>query len=174
MMRLRLLFLPMKRMLTSCFGLGLLPLCPGTWGSLPPVVVFMTLALFGIPEFVIVSIMGLFVILGLIACVAFSPAIMEKTGKKDPGEIVADEFAGQAVALLPAAFFSNIHCCFIAIICFGFFRLFDITKPFPIRKLEKFPKGWGILADDLMAGVYAAILFMIVAFVWQYRLSMTP
>jgi len=45
--------------------------------------------------------------------------------------------------------------------------LFDIVKPWPIRKLEKLPKGWGILADDLLAGVFAAIVLLIVIFLWM-------
>lgn len=73
--------------------------------------------------------------------------------KKDPGPVVIDEFAGYFVTIigLPAKPLSFA-------VAFFAFRLFDILKPPPIRKLEQLPRGYGIVADDLLAGVYAALL----------------
>jgi phosphatidylglycerophosphatase A len=113
--------------------------------------------------------MGLLAAAGSVICVAFAPAAIAATGKDDPREVVADELAGQAVTLLTVPLLvgtmSVAQAWAIAGIGFVLFRVFDIAKPWPIRKLEKLPEGWGILADDLLAGVYAAIgLFICIRF----------
>ena len=150
------------RVFTSCFGLGMLPIAPGTWGSLPLAVVFGVLLCLGVPAFVICLVMAGFVILGSVSCIVFAPAAIEATGKKDPGEVVADELAGQAVTFLAAGFFAaESNGAVLAMVGFLAFRFFDILKPPPCRRLEKLPAGFGILADDLMAGVYAAIVLQI-------------
>ncbi len=161
----------MKRLLTSCFGLGRLPVAPGTWGSLPVAIVFglmWQLQASGISITIVMAALALF---GSVICVKFAPAAIAATGKNDPGEVVADELAGQAVTFLAAPLLSpeilSIRQIWI-ITAGGFllFRLFDIVKPWPIRKLEKLPKGWGILADDLLAGVFAAIVLQIIIRFW--------
>lgn len=153
----------MKRLFTSCFGLGLLPLAPGTWGSLPPAAVFALLAYLQTPVVVIVVAMAAFVLVGSVICVMFAPTVAAAVGKEDPGEVVADEFAGQSLVFIPAVLLSQLQPLLMAGLGFVLFRLFDIAKPWPIRKLEKLPNGWGILADDLLAGVYAAILLLLVS-----------
>jgi phosphatidylglycerophosphatase A len=155
-----------KRLLTSCFGLGRLPLAPGTWGSLPPVIVFGLMSFFGASPALITNVMAVLVLAGSIVCVQFAPAAIAATGKNDPREVVADEFAGQAVAFLFSPFLAMglATCRQILVTAFaGFvlFRLSDISKPWPIHRLEKYPAGWGILADDLLAGVYAWVALQI-------------
>jgi len=103
---------------------------------------------------------------GSLVCVQFAPAAIAATGKNDPGEVVADEFAGQAVTFLFSPFLgmgsaTGRQILITAFMGFVLFRLFDIFKPWPIRKLEKYPAGWGILADDLLAGVFAWIVLQI-------------
>jgi len=73
-----------------------------------------------------------------------------ESGRHDPGFVVIDEVAGQWITLLfsPAEWRHGV----VALILF---RLFDITKPFPIRRLERLPAGWGIVFDDVAAGLYA-------------------
>jgi phosphatidylglycerophosphatase A len=109
---------------------------------------------------------------GSVICIKFAPAAIEATGKNDPGEVVADELAGQALTYLVIPFFiplapTPVQICIITTVGFLLFRFFDILKPWPIRKLEKLPKGWGILADDLLAGVFAAIVLLIIIFLWM-------
>jgi phosphatidylglycerophosphatase A len=107
--------------------------------------------------------------------------VAEYSGTKDPQYVVIDEVAGQHLTLLlpliPIAlprlsehFDFSIYAIFSALslvnwkyLLLGFilFRVFDIWKPFPVRQLEKLPRGWGIMADDWMAGVYAAILLRV-------------
>jgi phosphatidylglycerophosphatase A len=161
----------MKRLLTSCFGLGWLPFAPGTWGSLPPAIIFGLICHLGVSPAVVAIVMVAIVLAGSAVCVGFAPAVIAATGKNDPGEVVADEVAGQAVTLLVSPFLgagsaSSGQVWIVALAGFLLFRIFDITKPWPIRKLEKFPQGWGILADDLLAGVFAAVLLQIGVRLW--------
>jgi phosphatidylglycerophosphatase A len=151
----------MKRLFTSCFGLGFLPIAPGTWGSLPPLLVFYFLSYFDADRFIIAATMAIFAILGSFVCVKFSSAAIEKTGSNDPREVVADEVAGQAVTFLGISLAANFPVCVTAAAGFLLFRLFDVFKPWPVRQFERFPKGWGILLDDIAAGIYSAIILVI-------------
>jgi len=159
----------MKGLLTSCFGLGYLPLAPGTWGSLPPAIAFAIICRFSpSAQSIVLAILALF---GCVVCVMFAPAVIAQTGKADPGQVVADEFAGQAITFLAAVFFntqvfSTGQIWLTTLAGFLLFRVFDIVKPWPCRLLERLPQGWGILADDLMAGVYAAISLAICLRLW--------
>jgi phosphatidylglycerophosphatase A len=153
----------MKRLFTSSFGLGFLPGCPGTFGSLPPAGLFLLLAYLGAPAKWISIIMIVWAAAASIICVVFSPDVISATGKPDPREIVIDELAGQCVVFAPAVFFSQLNPLLIAGFGFALFRLFDVTKPFPIKKLERLPAGWGILADDLLAGIYAAGVMLFIS-----------
>ena len=155
-----------KRLLLSCFGLGRLPGAPGTYGSLPPAIIFGLLCHLGMSTASAAVIMAILALVGSVVCVKFAPAIIAATGKNDPREIVADELAGQAIAFVPIGLwvinkFPIEAIWIVAGLGFVLFRVFDITKPWPIRKLEKLPKGWGILADDLLAGIFAAIVLLI-------------
>lgn len=153
----------MKRLFTSCFGLGLLPLCPGTWGSLPPAGLFLLLASVAAPPDWTSIIMLIWAVASSVICVAFAPSIITKTGKQDPREIVVDELAGQCTTFVPAVMLTQLNPLLVAGLGFFLFRLFDIAKPFPIRKLEKLPAGWGVLADDLLAGLYAAVILLFIS-----------
>jgi len=154
------------RLLVSCFGLGWMPIAPGTWGSLPPTIIFALLCYFGISITSISITMVAMVILGSFICVKFSPYSIGFTAKKDPSEVVADEFAGQAVTFIGAYASGEYPIIITAALGFLLFRLFDIIKPWPIRNLEKLPAGWGILADDLLAGVFAAVVLQICIKFW--------
>jgi len=161
----------MKRLLASCFGLGRLPVAPGTWGSLPPTIIFGLMSQFHVSGISISIVMAALAIAGSVICVRFAPAAIAATGNNDPGEVVADELAGQSVTFLvsPLVAISAVSSRDVwvaAVLGFFLFRLFDIAKPWPIRKLEKLPKGWGVLADDLLAGVFAAIVLQIIIRVW--------
>jgi len=153
-------------MVASCFGLGRLPVAPGTWGSLPPAIIFGLMCQFGASSAMVSIVMAALVLAGSVVCVQFAPAAIAATGKSDPREVVVDEVAGQAVTFLAVPFLaagasSAGQIWVIAAAGFGLFRLFDIAKPWPIRRLERLPEGWGVLADDLMAGVYAWIVLQV-------------
>jgi len=124
---------------------------------------------------VLVSIvMAVFVVAGSVVCVKYAPAAIAATGKSDPGEVVADEVAGQAVTLLSVPLVMTVEFTAgqiwtVAGMGFLIFRILDIAKPQPIRKLEKLPQGWGILADDLLAGVFGAVILHISVWLWLAR-----
>ena len=138
----------------TCFGCGYFPWGPGTVGSLAAMiiaVVWHTYAGAGRPAL-------LFTILLLLA-----PAIWASTrtarllDKEDPSVVVVDEVLGQWVTLLGATALRWKSFC----AAFLLFRLFDIWKPWPVRNFEKLPEGVGIVADDLAAGIYGALILYI-------------
>ena len=161
----------MKRLLASCFGLGRLPVAPGTWGSLPPAIIFALMCQLGASALLISLVMAALALGGCAVCIKFAPVVTAATGKTDPREVVADEFAGQAVTFLAITFLTAGSATprqiwVITVLGFMLFRLFDIVKPWPICEFEKLPKGWGILADDLMASVYAAVILAFCVRLW--------
>ena len=93
---------------------------------------------------------------------------MDEWGK-DPSKLVLDEWAGQAVVFLGLPFYNIIGPDLLLLITgFIFFRFFDIKKPLGVNELQQFPGGWGILLDDLLAGVYA--MFCLYGSVFGYAL----
>jgi phosphatidylglycerophosphatase A len=110
--------------------------------------------------------MAVLTLAGSAVCIKCAPFVIAATGEADPREVVADEFAGQAVTFLAAPFLFIPTIWVTAVLGFLLFRLFDILKPWPARRLEKLPKGWGVLADDLLAGVYAGIALLIFLKLW--------
>jgi phosphatidylglycerophosphatase A len=137
-----------SKLLATFFGVGLFPLAPGTAGSAVAALAY-KLFLHGLawPLYVLLVVVLFF------AGTAASTVHSAELGQPDPGRIVVDEICGQliALALLPGAWVP-------VALSFVLFRFFDIIKPWPIRRLEKLPGGWGIMADDVGAGLAAAIL----------------
>jgi len=143
----------------SLFGVGLLPLAPGTWASL---LVLIPIYLIAIK----VPYTGLFffLILTSILSMLTADACVEKWGE-DPPEFVMDEAAGQAIPFLFITFSGNIQQDFLLLFGgFVFFRFFDILKPLGIDRLQKLPGKFGILIDDLIAGIYALVCLNLVIF----------
>ena len=127
---------------------GHLPKAPGTWGSAAAVIVAPFLFLPHSP-LVRSCILAALFILGSLA----STRAERVFGRKDPGCVVIDEVLGQWITYLPFSILPTWQ----VLAGFLFFRLFDVTKPFPIRRAEHWlPAGWGVMIDDAMAGVYAA------------------
>jgi phosphatidylglycerophosphatase A len=158
-----------RRFLVTGFGLGWLPLAPGSWGSLPPVIIFALLHHSNIPVTFIAAVLVILATAASIICVKFTPVSMSATGKNDPGEVVADEIAGQSIALLFACAVIDNPLWITAGGSYFFYRLLDTTKPWPIHRLEKLPAGWGVLLDDLAAGVYGGVTFLIALYLWKLR-----
>jgi len=130
----------------SVFGCGFGPLVPGTFGSLAGVGIALLLP-YGAWHLSI----GIAVLAASALTVALGPAAIRAAGKKDPQQVVMDEVAGMLLTLLLTPAPSAMEAAW----GFLFFRAFDILKPPPGRRLERLPAGWGILLDDLAAGVYA-------------------
>jgi phosphatidylglycerophosphatase A len=99
------------------------------------------------------------------ACIRDGEAAEARFGKKDPGQVVADETAGQCLPLmfLPATAVAGWPAMLMTLpLAFVSFRIMDIVKPWPARQLQRVPGGWGILIDDLFAGVYALVVVQVV------------
>jgi phosphatidylglycerophosphatase A len=138
--------------LGTWFGAGLLPVMPGTWGSLSALpCAWVIRGLWGIPG------------LALAAAIAFAVGcwaagtLARASGEKDPGAIVIDEVAAQWLVLLPAPLDPLSYAA-----AFLVFRLFDIWKPWPVGWADhRVHGGPGIMLDDLLAAVYAVLVFSI-------------
>ncbi|MFZ7115308.1 MAG: phosphatidylglycerophosphatase A [Bacteroidota bacterium] len=129
--------------------IGYLPKAPGTWGSITGAIVWFLLAeLF--PDFQKYH-LTLIIISAFVGIIVTN--IVSKSGNKDPKEVVIDEFVGMWIALIWLP--HSIKLTFLALILF---RIFDIAKPFGIRRLEKIKGGFGIMLDDIAAGVASSLV----------------
>lgn len=158
-----------ERFAVTAGGLGFLRPAPGTWGSLPPAVVAWLLASCSAERWRIDAALVLLLIAGSLACLRFGRAAEEAFGKKDPGRVVADEVAGQAIALLGLPWFGAGawgQNAVVAGVAFLAFRVCDIVKPPPARGWQSFGGGAGILIDDLIAGIYALAIAQVVLRLW--------
>ena len=145
-------------LLSSWFGSGLVPRIPGTFGTLAalPLLFIMDIlgCLYG----------GLFLLAFILLAVWTSEISRKLLGRDDPREVVIDEAAG----LLMTLFFLPLSG-FNVMLGFFLFRFFDILKPFPIRTIDqKLRGGWGIVLDDLLAGVYAHGMIRVVHVLMGY------
>jgi phosphatidylglycerophosphatase A len=149
----------------TVFGSGFMPLAPGTWGSLVAVVAFAvvwSLAMAGgVPRALVEVTLVAGVLLSSWLAVRWGGWAIARFGSSDPHPFVLDEFAGQWLALLvlPVGY----HAGAWAVACtaglaFLLFRALDVIKPPPARQAERLPAGWGILTDDLVAGLYANLV----------------
>lgn len=144
------------KLIATSFGAGFLPVAPGTWGALVAIVLWLPLYIWAAPGatmIITVAAALLYFLAGV-----WASNISERYWGKDPVVACADETVGQWVALIPI----NGMCPWWEILlAFALFRLFDIFKPLGIRYMERFPGGWGMMADDILAGVYSAVIVFI-------------
>jgi phosphatidylglycerophosphatase A len=162
----------MKRLVMSGFGLGYAPFASGTFGSAGAIAIGLAVwALFApfgngwlnVAWILLTLAASVGCVWGGRWCVDYYAGRCRKEG--DPGQVVIDEFAGQWIALVGLPFagrdrFGAVLAIFA--VQFFLFRLFDVIKPPPARQLERFGDGWGILLDDLAAGVYANVIGQII------------
>jgi phosphatidylglycerophosphatase A len=171
---------PLGKLLVTTFGLGLLRPAPGTWGSMPTVALAGAMILLRArpmgagPESSAVyhGVLAAVLVIFSWACVRFGASAEAHFGKKDPGSVVADETAGQAITLcaLPIAATTGLHhLIFTLALAFVAFRACDIAKVWPANGLQKIRGGWGILLDDLVAGAQAMVIVQVVVrVVWGW------
>ena len=149
----------MIRAVTTFFGVGLLPMAPGTFGSLAALPFGLLLTVWGGPLALMLG-AGCVFLLGLWATERHTKG----GGDHDPSEIVIDEVVGQWIAMAPLAMnigffggdlfidlFVNLGLSFVL------FRVFDITKPFPVSRADRMATPMGVMLDDVLAGIMAAI-----------------
>ena len=143
------------RIVLSYGGCGLLPKAPGTWGTAGAAATAWAFLRWW-PDagaswlYICVA----WVVVASALTVLLTPEIEAEDGKKDPQSIVMDEVAGYwaTLALVRTPSFTALVAAFFV------FRFLDVWKPFPARLLERLPSGWGVLLDDVMSGVYGALL----------------
>lgn len=144
----------MKRVwkaIATCLGIGYFPLAPGTAASFAVILLykFFLWQLAWLPYLALILVVC---ILGVFAATSLSSELKQK----DPGKVVVDEAFGQLVVL-----FSVSPTWPQILLAFLLFRFFDIVKPFPIGRVERLPAGWGIMADDLVAGLMAKVVLLL-------------
>jgi len=142
----------LERLLGSGFFSGYIPIAPGTFGSL------VALAIYLIPGFenptILLTLISLFSIIGI-----YTGNKFEKVYGKDPAQCTIDEMVGMWITLL----FIPKYIWYI-LIAFIIWRILDIIKPFPANIVEKIKGGWGIMLDDIVAGIYSLILVHIIIY----------
>ncbi|MBX7145109.1 MAG: phosphatidylglycerophosphatase A [Oligoflexia bacterium] len=139
---------------TGCYS-GLLPGAPGTWGSLACLCAWLALS-FSSPIYS--AFLAVFVIvLGILSTRAYLTQTPELG--QDPACVVVDEWAGMLITLLPLN--SNAPY-WQPVLAFALFRTFDIIKPWPVGRMERLPGAWGIMLDDVVAGIIAAAILLMV------------
>ena len=130
------------RTVATCFYLGKLPFAPGSWGSLGALILWLFLPL----NYLIHS---LVIIIIFIIGVHVSETVAKIMDDHDPSEIVIDEAVGMGISL-----FMLPHSLVLYFLAFFIFRAFDIFKPSFIYRIQNLPGGWGIMLDDVLAGLF--------------------
>ena len=147
----------------ATFGyVGYFPIAPGTAGSAAALLLYALVRWFGTPAAELVTIVAVLIV-GVWAAHGTERAL----NRKDPGVVVIDEVLGMlmTLAFMPLSVWG-------VVAAFVLFRIFDVIKPFPAGRLEHLPGGFGIMADDAMAGVYGQILMRIGIATWPQWLTM--
>ncbi len=135
--------------ISTFLGIGKMPFAPGTWASIAAALLFYPLIRYPAAQSMILAVIYF---LGVYASTQYA----KNLGEVDPSSAVIDEVLGMGVAML--AIPTQWPFAVMALILF---RVFDIWKPYPIRRIEKLPGGWGIMTDDLLAGIYARVWIQI-------------
>jgi phosphatidylglycerophosphatase A len=144
------------------FGAGLGRPGPGTWGSIAAVLLWLLVcrsAHFAAAGVAVFSLAG--ALLALLVGVPAATIVARESGREDPGHVVLDEVCGQWIAL--AASPPEWSHALLALLLF---RIFDIIKPWPARQLERLHGGTGIMLDDVAAGTYALVIFVVIHHWW--------
>lgn len=143
------------KMIATSFGVGFLPVAPGTWGAILAVILWL-------PLYVWANSATAIIVTGcatVVYCVlgVWASTISERYWGKDPVIACADETVGQWLSLIPV-----LPGCpwWEILLSLALFRFFDIYKPMGIRYMERFPGGWGMMADDILAGVYTVVILV--------------
>jgi phosphatidylglycerophosphatase A len=141
-------------MIATGFGSGYFPKAPGTAGAVFAVAWWLVLSFFLSSNVLLGVTFALVVLFTFIG--AWSSGKVEKEWGKDPSRVVIDEMVGVWIPLL-AVSDGNIYYALVAL---AVFRLFDIFKPLGIKKMEMIKGGWGIMLDDVLAGIYTLLIII--------------
>lgn len=142
------------------FGSGYSPIAPGTAGALLAMLIWWGYSLL-FSHCISIPVLTFIVIVVFTFAGVWSSSVVEKYWGEDPSRVVVDEMVGTWIALLAVP--EGAHWGYM-LAAFVLFRFFDIVKPFGVRKMESLPSGFGIMADDILAGIYGFIV------IYLYRL----
>ena len=144
--------------ISTGLGTGFLPVMPGKWGALLALGIWYLLYLSLSSLTLYITTIGLIVVTLFVG--VWTSKIMEQYWGDDPRTVNIDEFVGTWIPLLAAP--CGKYTWMFAIAGFALFRIIDMTKPLGCRYMEKFKNGWGVMLDDVLAGIYALILLYII------------
>lgn len=147
-----------KLIATSC-GFGLLPVAPGTWGAIFGVLVWLPLYIWASP--VVTVLVTAIAAMVLTVAGTWASSVSEHYWGKDPVIACVDETVGQWVSMLAI---TSLCPWWEIVLSLALFRFFDIYKPLGIRATEKLPGGYGMMADDILAGIYSLVIIIVLNF----------
>lgn len=145
------------KLIATSFGAGFSPVAPGTVGALVAILVWYILSLcmaYSTLQWTLAGLIVVFTIIGV-----WSATVSERYWGEDPSKVVIDETVGEWIALLAVP--AGQHWAYV-VAAFVLFRFFDIFKPLGVRSMENLKGGYGIMADDILSGVYAAVVMLLV------------
>jgi phosphatidylglycerophosphatase A len=155
----------LKTLCITVLGSGFMPIAPGTWGSAVAIALFAPVWLIApwtmLPRTFVTAALVAGIVVASWLSIRWGGWAIARFGSADPHPFVLDEFAGQWVALLALPLWPGAGMRSVAVILAGqffLFRVFDVIKPPPARQAERLPAGYGILIDDLFAGLYANLV----------------
>ena len=136
----------------TLFGIGFISIAPGTFGSLFAIFIW----------YIFIDLFSIFYFILLFLCILsfsfyFTDIYLSNYKIKDPSEVIVDEFLGQSI---PLFFIVNFNI-YEVLIAFVTFRFFDIYKIYPINKIEDLKGSYGVILDDIIAGIYSLIILML-------------
>lgn len=147
----------LPRLIATSFGAGFLPKAPGTWGAVVAIILWLPLYLWASQPAIFITTLTATVLYTIAGTWASSES--EKYWGKDPVIACADETVGQWISLLPLSGI-GITPWWMIPVSLALFRFFDILKPLGIRAMERLPRGYGMMADDILSGIYSAVIIM--------------
>lgn len=133
-------------LVATAFGVGRLPVAPATWASAATCLLL-------VPEPVRAPVPLAVLVAALLPVAVWTSHVAEKELGTDAHPIVVDEVVGMLIAVWGVPHASGVSPAWLLIAAFFLFRAYDIVKPFPIRQSQRLPGGWGVVADDVLAGV---------------------
>ena len=140
------------KLISTCLGIGYIQKGAGTVAALAGCIAWYFIQVRGVAYWISLAGILLLLLIGI-----WSASRVEKLWGHDSNRVVVDEWLGMWISL----FMLPVHWKYLAL-SFVLFRFFDIVKPMYIRKAESLPSGWGVMADDLLAGIYSNILLQVV------------
>lgn len=146
------------KMIATSFGFGYLPVCPGTWGAILAIILWLPLYLWVSPVLTLAITAVAAVVFAVLG--TWASSVSERYWGKDPVIACVDETVGQWISLLPVLA-GGICPWWEILLSLALFRFFDIFKPLGIRAMERLPRGYGMMADDILAGIYSAVILLV-------------